>query len=261
MISTRLPDHIFLFGHRQQHGKDTCSDLLKNFCEEQNFTHSYSFFARLLKKQVAERYNLNFEKMEEDTYKNWCPPWVNPKEVEVAASSINDARNGKALINEEWFEVVPRVGKLPSGNIIIKKPRTVRDILIEEGNKGRSIWQNTWAAAAYRDLFESNSQIGIISDFRFPNEYDCFQDVITQYINSKYGNNTISIQFPKIHRVLVHRPAGIFKNDGADNELPDLEDPDSWDFIIKNDIEGNGWKQHLSDQIQDMLYQLKIIGV
>lgn len=219
MIDLPLPEHIFLFGHRQQHGKDTCSDLLKNICEDNEISYSYSFFARLLKKQVAERYNLDFEKMEEDAYKNWCPPWVTPKE------------DGSR--------------------------RTVRDILIEEGNKGRSIWQNTWAAAAYRDLFEAGSTIGIISDYRFPNEYECFKDVLKQY---SFGKKHVIFNTPKVHRVLIHRPAGKFKNDGADGELPDLEEPEMWDYVIMNDIEGNGWKEHLKEQILEMLNEVKILG-
>lgn len=222
MFNTKLPTHIILFGHRQQHGKDTCSELLKQLCVDNNISYSYSFFAKLLKKQVAERYNLDFERMEEDEYKNWCPPWVLPKEDGT--------------------------------------PRTVRDILIEEGNKGRSIWQNTWAAAAYRDLFENGSAIGIISDYRFPNESACFEDVLSQYLIAKYGNDTISFQFPKVHRVLVHRPAGKFKNDGADGELPDLEDSSAWDYVIMNDVEGNGWKDHLMDQLKEMVREMQILG-
>jgi hypothetical protein len=39
--------------------------------------------------------------------------------------------------------------------------------------------------------------------------------------------------------VLVHRPDGLFKNDGADGELPDLNS-DMWDYTInfvKNNID------------------------
>jgi len=262
MINVNLPEHIFLFGHRQQHGKDTSAELLKNFCVKNNIDYSYSFFARLLKKQVAERYNLDFEKMEEDSYKNWCPPWVESKSDQIDIIDLRLDINFKIGMEYNYKGRSWKVLEVNELNrkVTLNAPRTVRDILIEEGNKGRSIWENCWASAAYRDLFETDSKVGIISDYRFPNEYLCFDDVLNQYLNSKFGKETLNFNYPKVHRVLVHRPAGIFKNDGADGELPDLEEPDEWDYVIMNDIEGNGWKKHLDGQISDMLMDLGIIG-
>jgi hypothetical protein len=57
---------------------------------------------------------------------------------------------------------------------------------------------------------------------------------------------------------LVHRPAGVFKNDGADGELPDLEDTNAWDYVIMNDIEGQGWKERLEIQMKEILVNLNL---
>jgi len=216
--------YILLLGHRQQHGKDPGSDILEDIiinttcCGGErtctNISYCRTFFAELLKKQVAERYGLDAAKMELDEYKQWCPPWVNPK---------------------------------TDGTL-----RTVRDILIEEGCKAREIWGDTWADAAYRKLFESGALVGIISDYRFPNEYACFKNSFARFAGK-------DVYAPKVVRILVDRPAGAYKNDGADGELPDTEDPDAWDYIIRNDVEGNGWKDHLREQILDMLVDLDII--
>jgi hypothetical protein len=208
--------YIFLFGHRQQHGKDTCCDMLKETLSQRGVTSKRSFFAKLLKKQVAERYNLDFDKMEDNAYKLSRPSHLKPKQVE---------ENG----------------------LIIEIPRTVRDVLIEEGCKARSIWENTWANYAYRELFDSNAEIGYISDYRYPNEYNCFDFSFNSYVGS-----VREINKPKVVRVLVHRPDGIFKNDGADGELPDLNS-DMWDYTILNDGPPNAWQQRLEAQLHDML--------
>lgn len=207
--------YIFLFGHRQQHGKDTCCDILTDILKEKNKTFKRSFFAKLLKKQVAERYNLNYDLMEKNEYKLWCPPHINKK-----------------------------CTKLEDGSIV-EKNRTVRDILIEEGCKGREIWENTWANSMYIDLLSSNTEIGICSDYRYPNEYKSFESSFKEF--SPYN----SCEKPIIIRVLVHRPNGIFKNDGADNELPDV-DESAWDYIIINENKEN-WKENLELQIKIML--------
>jgi hypothetical protein len=208
--------YIFLFGHRQQHGKDTCCDILATKLLERQITFKRSFFAKLLKKQVAERYNLNYDLMETDDYKQWCPPHINKKCVTLADGTIKDVS------------------------------RTVRDILIEEGCKGRELWGNTWANSAYMEILRSKTEIGIISDYRYENEYKSF---ITSFDAFEQENKEIERPIPI--RVLVHRPKGMFKNDGADNELPDI-DPVAWDYTIVNE-EAKNWKENLEAQVNSML--------
>lgn len=213
--------YIFLFGHRQQHGKDTCCNMLETILANKNITFKRTFFAKLLKKQVAERYNLSFEKMELNEYKLSCPSHLRQKQVRVG---------------EELKSV----------------PRTVRDVLIEEGCKGRDIWENTWANSVYRELLESGADIGFVSDYRYPNEFNCFDSSFNS-IQELIGK---PINKPKVYRVLVHRPDGVFKNDGADGELPDL-DPSSWEYTILN-TPGENWKSNLELQLLEML---KNVGV
>jgi hypothetical protein len=213
--------YIFLFGHRQQHGKDTCCNILENILKKKKISHARTYFAKLLKKQVSERYNLNFEKMENNDYKLWCPPHIKKKIV----------RTTEGLTHEVM--------------------RTVRDILIEEGCKGREIWENTWANAAYMELFRANPEIGIISDYRYPSEYITFSASFETF-EKEYEK----IERPIPIRVLVHRPNGVFKTDGADGELPDI-DPIAWDYVILND-KSVGWEEHLENQLEDILKKLGV---
>jgi hypothetical protein len=204
--------HIFLFGHRQQHGKDTCCNILERIFKEKNISYGRTYFAKLLKKQVAEKYNLNFSLMDDNDYKLSKPE---------------------------------HLGGL-----------TVREVLIKEGCGARSIWEDVWANSVYQELFSLNCQIGLVSDYRFPNEYKCFDRSFNYYTSQQ--NSVDDIVKPKLIRVLVNRSQGIFKNDGADGELPDVEDPKSWDYIIINQDVIN-WKDRLEENLIGIMQMEKII--
>jgi len=204
--------HIFLFGHRQQHGKDTCCNHLEDIFKEKTIPYCRSYFAKLLKYQIAERYNLDFYKMEDGAYKMSKPE---------------------------------HLGGL-----------TVRDVLIKEGCGARVIWGDVWANSVYQEMFMSDAKVGIVSDYRFPNEYGCFERSFdfwkTKYLPPK------DVIKPKVVRVLVHRPSGVFKNDGADGELPDIEKPECWDYIVINE-DHDGWKGRLKDQVVSIMQMEKIL--
>src|SRR6056297_1065886 len=74
-----MPKHIILFGHRSLHGKDECCNVLEKICDQKELTHTRTYFSKLLKKQTAERYNLDPYRMNDQDYKKWCPPRVAPK--------------------------------------------------------------------------------------------------------------------------------------------------------------------------------------
>ena len=231
---------IFLFGHRATHGKDTCCDIL-----EEHIGHDYhrTYFAKLLKSQSCDRYNLNFGRMDDNEYKNSCPPHVKPKQMEINSSFVEkiDYKNSKVLIDGKWYEAVEINGGY-SGNVVTYlKPRSVRDILIEEGCKGRDIWQDVWANSVYQEIFKSGKKYGLVSDFRFPNEYDCFE-TSWKYYTGGYITTT-----PKVVKILVHRPDGKFVSDGADDQLPDI-DENYWDYIIYNDG-GENWYNVLKERV------------
>lgn len=202
---------ILLVGHRAQHGKNEVCDIISSYLKEKHISCHQTYFAKLLKKQVAEKYGLDFHKMEDNEYKKWCPPWIEP--IRVIENGIEK-----------------------------QIPRSIRQILIEEGCKTRSIWGATWAFAVYKELLMSDCEVGIVSDFRFPNEFDsakeCF-DIM--------GINKI----PPIKKILVHRPMGTFNDDGADNELPDISD--YWDHIIWNDKENEDWFLNLKSNTHKTL--------
>lgn len=205
-----MTSHIFLFGHRQQHGKDTCCSILEKIFKEKNISYCRTYFAKLLKRQVAEKYNLDFSKMDDNDYKLSKPA---------------------------------HLGGL-----------SVRDVLIKEGCAARAIWQDVWANSVYQEILNSRNKIGIVSDYRFPNECGCF-DRSFEFWASQPSN---TIDKPKVIKVLVHRPNGVFKNDGADGELPDLEEPEAWDYIIINE-DRDGWKQRLEENLIGIMQMEKIL--
>jgi hypothetical protein len=66
---------------------------------------------------------------------------------------------------------------------------TVREVLIHEGNTARKIWLHTWAWSCFSEILESNSRIGFVSDFRFPNEASHYKELIDMYVNNKIVSN------------------------------------------------------------------------
>ena len=154
--------------------------------------------------------------MDSQEYKLWCPHWVAPKD---------------------------------DGNA-----RSVRDILIEEGCKGRDIWENVWCWAAYKEIFKSEADVGIISDFRFPNEKDSFGKLQDFFIES--NNLPKDIERGVCKTIQIYRPEGVFKNDGADAELPD--DFEYWDYNIVNE-ESPDYENILKSEMEIIMKDVGLI--
>lgn len=194
---------IYLFGHRKQHGKDTCANImynlfLKNGLQIKNILKTS--FAKNMKKMVAMKYGLDEALMESGEYKESIPSHLTKK---------------------------------------------VRDILIYEGNSSRNIWPDVWAWMVYKEIFESEVDIGIVSDFRFENEYTSFEKIKNIYFSKK----EILYNY-KIYKVLVKRENGIYVNDGADDQLPD--DESYYDFVIHN-VNQKNWYENLVQQISSII--------
>lgn len=131
---------------------------------------------------------------------------------------------------------------------------SVRDVLIKEGTFARQIWGDVWTSSTYRGIFESYSKVALISDFRYPNEYSCFENTFRSWAKK---NNKEDYPTPKVVRILAHRPGGVFNSDGSDDQLPDL-DPTYWDETILNSIEDDGtrsfaWLYHIEDQVKPII--------
>lgn len=244
-MSINLPKTIFLFGHRQGHGKDTCCDILEKYLQNKDISYSRTSFAKKLKQHAAERYGLDASKMDSQEYKDWCPPWIKPYEVNVEYSHIAFK---KGYIDGQFLVMDGEKYAITSMNdqnkmLTFLKPRSVRQILIEEGCKGRDIWQDTWAFAAYSELFNTGTEVGFISDFRFPNEYDSFNSIFDLYCERE----GVQIETrPSVVKVQVYRKNGIFKNDGADAEIPD--DFGYWHYNIVNS-EVENWYNVLEEEV------------
>jgi hypothetical protein len=201
---------IFLFGHRQFAGKDTCCDILEDILLEKNISYYRNSFAKLLKQHASIKYGLNFENMECQEYKKQTPPHLNGK--------------------------------------------SIREVLIHEGNCARQVWRPVWAWAAYEPILNEGCKVSFISDFRFPNEYDDFDELYELY--NKQNPLKVNHKKPRVIKVQVYRPNGIFKNDGADAELPD--DFDYWDYnIINEDI--LTWRDNLKNQLINILEKENVI--
>jgi len=211
---------IFLFGHRQQHGKNTAALLLEGYLRENNISYISTYFAKKLKMICAEKYGLDFSRMEDNEYKMSCPDWLEEKII------YWDVENNREV--PQWVFMDPGKLKIEQRT----KKRTVRDVLLEEGQRSREIWYDIWASGVYDEMASSNKSVGIVSDFRYPNEYTYSQ------------KKNISC---KVVKVLVHRPNGIFREDGADNLLPDI-DKKYWDHVIINE-ESPHWEDKMKTEI------------
>ncbi len=181
---------IFLFGFRAGNGKDSMCDKMEQVVDLSNKEHfpesiiKRTFFAKKLKQNAADLYNLDYDKFESQDYKNSFPPHLNGK--------------------------------------------SVRDILVEYGMKCREISENVWVNVVAEELKNSNKEIGIISDYRFPNEY--------LHLKKSFSDDV------KLVRVLVTRPAIPNADNVADNMLS--EDPEGWDEIFVNE-ETSDWKKNM----------------
>jgi len=91
-MSVQIPKTIFLFGHRQGHGKDTCCDILEKMLQKEDICYIRTSFAKKLKQHSAERYGLDASKMDSQEYKDWCPPHVRPKMVTLDFVSLEQLR-------------------------------------------------------------------------------------------------------------------------------------------------------------------------
>lgn len=201
-----MTDMVFLFGHRQQHGKNTVTGILETYFKEKNINYISTYFAKKLKKICSEKYCLDFSKMEDNEYKLSCPSHLKEKVIFWDVDSKREVPHW-VFMNPDKLHIEQRITR-----------RTVRDVLLEEGQSARAIWNDTWAKVTYDEILGASAKVAIVSDFRYPNEYDFAVD------------NKIPC---RVIKVLVHRPDGIFKSDGADNLLPDVNEK-YWDHVIIN---------------------------
>lgn len=205
MSIVKMPEHIFLFGHRKQHGKDTCCEMAEKILEGD---YCRTFFAKKLKYMAADEYQLDVSLMEEEWYKKSSPKHLNGK--------------------------------------------TVRDILIEVGKRERNKDIDVWVRYAIEEIIETDAKVGIISDFRFPNESEAIIKICTEYYFKHVESKAETMDFavPKVHKVLVHRPNGKFVSDGADDQLPDVDD--FWDYVIINE-DTEDWEDKLYSNVKEIL--------
>jgi hypothetical protein len=211
---------IFLFGHRQQHGKNTAAAMLEGYLKEKGIAYTNTYFAKKLKMICAEKYGLDFTKMEDNEYKMSCPPWLEKKTI------YWDVENKREV--PHWVFMDPGQLKIEQ----ITKKRTVRDVLLEEGQSSRAIWYDIWASGVYQEIEKYGTPIGIVSDFRYPNEYTYSQKKKLDY---------------KVVKILVHRPDGIFRSDGADDLIPDVDEK-YWDHVIINNNSPQ-WMENMKSHI------------
>ncbi len=205
-------NYIFLFGHRQNCGKNLCCEILSDILSENNIKGYQSSFAKNLKLQASEKYRLEYKKMDDQSYKLSKPPHLNGK--------------------------------------------TVRDVLIHEGNTARQIWLHTWSWYCFKEILSTNAHVSFISDFRFPNEYDSFNELYDMHCEAMIQMGVGVVSKPKLIKVQVVRPSQPLNNDGADGELPD--DFDFWDYNILNEEVPN-FKQNLRSQLISILEKENVV--
>jgi hypothetical protein len=209
----QLPKHILLFGHRKQHGKDTCCDILENYFSNNNIKSYRTYFAKSLKEKCADKYILDIPSMESDDYKNSRPEHLNGK--------------------------------------------SVRDVLIEFGLAERAKDPLVFCRPVYTDMYKSGADFCLVSDFRFPNEGNSgvfiLEELMFKKRTKKAERQSFMNMMPQVHKILIHRPEGRFVNDGADDQLPDIDN--YWTHVIINE-DTNDWKEKLTEKILSYISQL-----
>ena len=134
--------------------------------------------------------------------------------------------------------------------------KTIRDVLIHEGNTSREIWLHVWAWAAFEELLIADKKVSFISDFRFPNEFSGFDELYDLYYKNCMEANRTPSRKPILRKIQVVRDDGTHNNDGADGELTD--DFDYWDYNIINKNVPD-WKEQMKQNINNILENENVI--
>lgn len=167
---------ILLSGWRKS-GKDTSADYLV-----QHYAMKKLSFAKALKDHVCDKYKLTEEDVNDQRY----------KEQRLMSLPIKGGDEfAKSIYKSLWSELAPSYDEDDTNEAYW----TPRALCILEGNIARTVNPNHWVDTIakeinYKDTF-------IISDFRFPNEYDRLEElfgrdeIITVRINRFETINTV----------------------------------------------------------------------
>ena len=163
---------IVAFGHRKRVGKDLSSQFLTELLSKNNITYKKISFADKLYDIAHQLYGWD------------------------------------GFMDKAFYENHPEYKEL----LLVNINKTPRQILIDLGTTGirKAVYNNTWVDYALRTKYEED--VIIISDLRFPNEFDTVKSL---------GGICIKINRPDIPNT----------DDLADCAL---ENETRWDYVINN---------------------------
>lgn len=231
---------ILLLGHKARRGKDSAADALI----EKNYSIQRFGFADKLKEVVADLYNFSDDQMYGVTKDAPDIRYTKSRDniILVKAENLNDDENGH-ILRSGYFN--SDGSRHTEGQPLYYKAfesYTPREVLQDFGQEQRSRYPMMWADYVYREIESmvlnpsTEDREFVITDFRFPNEYDS-------------GVRLIHRLRDKGIKVNLY-PVRILRNDlpdfdGMYNESETaLDDFNQWHMEIVNDADDlAGWHQ------------------
>lgn len=201
MVSKR---QIILIGGSAGSGKNQVGDYLIKRAKSQGFTAKHLYFAKAVKDLAKTAYH------EYSVHLN--------SSIQEAIGKLGEQHEGegkavgvlrKLLINpENWYE-----NKTTSTRLLIQSLGT--DIV------RNTIDREHWVRIVSEDIADSDEDIIVITDFRFPNEYYTLCDIL--------GTADYDVLCVKVDRPVDDDLD--FRNHESENSLSDFG---SWSYIIDN---------------------------
>lgn len=222
--------HIFLISGKLRSGKNQFADYVKEIAESKGMTVNTDLFAKSLKEWCNEDFKALTDYLNDilDTtinhLKNYSNLSFNQKIQMYFESSI---RRLEELItkDENWYE-----DKNPITRILLQTYGT--EIF------RKRVDQDWWVKQLKNRVLQSNSDITLITDVRFPNEIECFK----KDISKDFTVTTI-----RINRNL-NREAGFNEHESEKA----LDNYNEFDYVIDN----NGTLEDLKNKVKELISRI-----
>lgn len=218
--------HIFLISGKLRSGKNQFADYVKEIAESKGMTVNTDLFAKSLKEWCNEDFRALTEYL--NVILNLTIEELNNFKTLIGLRSLeNTIQRLKDLItkDENWYE-----DKNPITRILLQTYGT--EIF------RKRVDQEWWVKQLKNRVLQSNSDITLITDVRFPNEIECFKKDIPK---------DFTVTTIRINRNL-NREAG-FNEHESEKALDEYHE---FDHIIDN----NGTLEDLKNKVKELISRI-----